>query len=63
MGHWLGLIHTFEGGCSEEGDLVADTPQQADGDNIFECDEADDTCPAPGTDPVHNYMSYGTTRA
>jgi hypothetical protein len=58
-GHWLGLLHTFENGCANPGDHVADTPYQADGDNIFECDAAADTCPAPGRDPVHNFMSYG----
>ncbi|WP_250005948.1 zinc metalloprotease [Actinoplanes sp. M2I2] len=58
-GHWFGLYHTFENGCMAPGDAVFDTPYQADGDNIFQCNESDDTCPAPGRDPVHNFMSYG----
>jgi hypothetical protein len=58
-GHWFGLYHTFENGCTAPGDAVFDTPYQADGDNIFECNESDDTCTAPGRDPVHNFMSYG----
>ena len=48
-----------ENGCAFPGDEVADTPYQDDGDNIFECDESLDTCAQPGTDPVHNFMSYG----
>ena len=59
VGHWLGLYHTFQDGCERPGDMVADTPYQADGPNIFECDEAADTCRDPGRDPVHNFMSYG----
>ena len=59
IGHWLGLFHTFEGGCAAPGDYVSDTPYQADGDNIFFCRVSDDTCAQPGKDPVHNYMSYG----
>jgi hypothetical protein len=63
IGHWLGLYHTFENGCSAPGDYVKDTPYQADGDNIFYCGEnpdfGDDTCAQPGKDPVHNFMSYG----
>jgi hypothetical protein len=59
IGHWLGLFHTFEGGCSKPGDHVSDTPAQLDGDNIFFCDESADTCPDKGLDPVHNFMSYG----
>lgn len=59
VGHWLGLAHTFDNGCTAPGDRVDDTPYQADGDNIFFCRESDNTCKQPGRDPVHNYMSYG----
>jgi len=58
VGHWLGLLHTFENGCRTPGDLVDDTPAQADGDNVFSCSKLD-TCKAKGRDPVHNFMSYG----
>ena len=60
IGHWLNLYHTFENGCATPGDRVNDTPYQDDGDNIFSCNTALDSCPAkPGNDPVKNFMSYG----
>ncbi len=59
VGHWLGLFHTFQGGCKAPGDHVKDTPFQADGPNVASCDESLDTCKQPGMDPVHNFMSYG----
>lgn len=58
VGHWLGLAHTFDNGCRRPGDRVADTPAQADGDNVGECDPSLDTCNQPGTDPVRNFMNY-----
>ncbi len=55
-GHWLGLLHTFEGRCSEPNDLVEDTPAQAD--PTITCDAGQDTCDLPGEDPVRNFMNY-----
>ena len=56
VGHWLGLLHTFEGGCSEPNDLVEDTPAQ--GEPSSTCEGVKDTCDLPGVDPVHNFMDY-----
>jgi len=58
VGHWLGLLHTFQNGCYAPGDYVDDTPYQANGPKIFSC-EKEDTCLSAGKDPVHNFMSYG----
>jgi Pregnancy-associated plasma protein-A len=57
VGHWLGLLHTFEGGCEGPGDLVDDTPAQSEASSA--CDPAKDTClEQPGLDPVNNFMDY-----
>lgn len=57
VGHWVGLNHTFLGGCAEPNDGVADTPQERSG--ATGCPITRDSCPLdPGPDPVTNYMDY-----
>jgi len=56
VGHWLNLAHTFEGKCGSQGDGVADTPSERT--PTSGCPVGKDTCPAPGLDPIHNYMDY-----
>jgi len=57
VGHWLGLSHTFQGGCNDVGDMVADTPAVAGPSRGC---PVKDTCPDDGlgNDQVKNFMDY-----
>jgi hypothetical protein len=55
IGHFFGLLHTFEGGCTGQNDYVADTPSLS---------EATRNCPSHpasscnGTKMFQNYLDY-----
>jgi Pregnancy-associated plasma protein-A len=65
IGHWLSLLHVFQGGCDEnstcetQGDCCCDTPPQAA--RLYGCQVGKNTCKddqPDKNDPVRNYMGY-----
>lgn len=63
VGHWLGLYHTFQGGCIPPGDEVADTPAHSAPNYGKPPDSGQphNLCPSEPSSalcPIHNYMNY-----
>jgi Pregnancy-associated plasma protein-A len=61
VGHYLGLAHTFSGGCSNSytsGDLIVDTNPESS--PTFGCPGARNSCGQPA--PLDNYMDYADDR-
>jgi len=60
-GHWLGLCHTYEGGCTGPGDHVDDTPPliATTADTSYTaCESRVYTCGGDDPDPIDNIMGY-----
>lgn len=62
-GHWLGLLHTFEGkSCTGPGDYIDDTPVESTATDGCPTDPVKRSCPdqqkPDESDPIHNYMDY-----
>lgn len=64
VGHYLGLYHTFDGGCGtisgcdRTGDLICDTNRQST--PTWGCPASATSCGAPA--PFDNYMDYSDDR-
>lgn len=58
VGHWLGLFHTFQGGCDEIGDEIDDTAAHEAPNFGCPPDGRNGACSAQQKAPTHNYMNY-----
>ncbi|KAF2028608.1 zincin [Setomelanomma holmii] len=62
-GHWMGLLHTFEGySCDGPGDYIDDTPVEKEATDGCPTSPAKRSCPdqqkADESDSIHKYMDY-----
>jgi len=55
VGHWLGLLHTFENSCASPGDCVDDTTPEGHG-NFSVCNVFPNTCNTREGDPIFDFM-------
>jgi len=63
VGHWLGLYHTFQNGCTAPGDAVKDTPRVAEPNFGAPTPGSVDSCPSDAGQPArpdltNNFMDY-----
>lgn len=59
VGHWLGLYHTFQGGCDGIGDHVHDTPAHSSPNyGKPPVGQSYNACMVGEQAPIHNYMNY-----
>jgi len=59
IGHWLGLYHTFQGGCIGFGDQIDDTVSHKEPNSGKPLDgEPHGACKIGEFAPIHNYMNY-----
>lgn len=55
-GHWLGLYHTFQGGCKAPGDEIEDTPAQEEPSSG--CPKRVKSCGSSTEFELNNFMDY-----
>lgn len=60
IGHWMGLYHTFQDGCSRNNDYVGDTAASSFPTFLIasEFPPGVDTCSLPGRDSSLSFMDY-----
>lgn len=60
VGHWLGLMHTFEKGCEYDGDHIPDTAMHTSATQDCESLDLRSDCPnEKRPQPANNLMNYG----